>query len=115
MSFLNIPCGPDNSSSTIESFPCVYVLVGLHSAISPSCYACCCEQQGVFSRSLCIYAVVLFFFYSCFVFSSVFSVNVQLLNQLDGFDELGQVKIIMATNRPDVLDPALMRPGRLGA
>lgn len=38
----------------------------------------------------------------------------QLLNQLDGFDELGQVKIIMATNRPDVLDPALMRPGRLG-
>lgn len=38
----------------------------------------------------------------------------QLLNQLDGFDELGKVKIIMATNRPDVLDPALMRPGRLG-
>jgi len=37
----------------------------------------------------------------------------ELLNQMDGFDELGQVKMIMATNRPDVLDPALMRPGRL--
>jgi ATP-dependent 26S proteasome regulatory subunit len=37
----------------------------------------------------------------------------QLLNQMDGFDVLGQVKIIMATNRPDTLDPALLRPGRL--
>ena len=32
---------------------------------------------------------------------------------MDGFDVLGQVKMIMATNRPDTLDPALMRPGRL--
>eukprot|EP01105_Mastigella_eilhardi_P007506 TRINITY_DN18944_c0_g1_i1.p2 TRINITY_DN18944_c0_g1~~TRINITY_DN18944_c0_g1_i1.p2 ORF type:complete len:403 (+),score=140.12 TRINITY_DN18944_c0_g1_i1:65-1210(+) len=37
----------------------------------------------------------------------------ELLNQMDGFSELGKVKMIMATNRPDVLDPALMRPGRL--
>lgn len=32
---------------------------------------------------------------------------------MDGFDVLGKTKIIMATNRPDTLDPALLRPGRL--
>ena len=39
--------------------------------------------------------------------------TIKLLNQMDGFDTLGKVKIIMATNRPDTLDPALLRPGRL--
>ena len=32
---------------------------------------------------------------------------------MDGFDVLGKVKMVMATNRPDTLDPALLRPGRL--
>lgn len=37
----------------------------------------------------------------------------ELINQLDGFDARGNIKVLMATNRPDTLDPALLRPGRL--
>merc|ERR1719188_400429 len=37
----------------------------------------------------------------------------EIVNQLDGFDARGNIKVLMATNRPDTLDPALIRPGRI--
>lgn len=37
----------------------------------------------------------------------------QIVAELDGFDARGNIKVLMATNRPDTLDPALLRPGRL--
>jgi len=45
--------------------------------------------------------------------SEVSRTMLEIMNQLDGFDARGNVKILMATNRPDTLDPALLRPGRL--
>lgn len=38
---------------------------------------------------------------------------IQLLAELDGFDNLSDVRIVAATNRPDILDHAILRPGRL--
>ncbi|GJY87246.1 26S proteasome regulatory subunit 4 homolog A [Tanacetum coccineum] len=37
----------------------------------------------------------------------------ELLNHLDGFDRRGDVKVILATNKIECLDPALIRPGRI--
>jgi 26S proteasome regulatory subunit T1 len=45
--------------------------------------------------------------------SEVQRTMLEIVNQLDGFDSRGNIKVLMATNRPDTLDPALARPGRL--
>lgn len=37
----------------------------------------------------------------------------ELLTQMDGFDQTVNVKVIMCTNRHETLDPAILRPGRL--
>lgn len=37
----------------------------------------------------------------------------ELLNQLDGFDTRADVKVILASNKIETLDPALIRPGRI--
>ena len=45
--------------------------------------------------------------------SEVQRTMLELLNQLDGFQANNNIKILMATNRIDILDPALIRPGRI--
>ncbi|KAL6067963.1 26S protease regulatory subunit 8 [Balamuthia mandrillaris] len=45
--------------------------------------------------------------------SEVQRTMLELLNQLDGFESTQNIKVLMCTNRIDILDPALLRPGRI--
>lgn len=54
-------------------------------------------------------AVLYYYYYDCNDYDRVVS---QLLAELDGMDKVENVFVIGATNRPDLIDPALLRPGR---
>ena len=45
--------------------------------------------------------------------SEVQRTMLELLNQLDGFESTNKIKVLMATNRMDILDQGLLRPGRI--
>jgi len=49
-------------------------------------------------------------FISRFLFLFVY---LQLLSEMDGIEALKNVTVVAATNRPDMIDPALLRPGRM--
>ena len=53
-----------------------------------------------------VWSAVLYYYYD---YDRVVS---QLLAELDGMDKVENVFVIGATNRPDLIDPALLRPGR---
>jgi ATP-dependent 26S proteasome regulatory subunit len=73
------------------------------------------NQSFLLRRSLSdVCSIILFSWYSeVSGDSEVQRTMLELLNQLDGFSSDERIKVIAATNRADILDPALMRSGRL--
>jgi len=72
------------------------------------------DGAGGDNEVILIYQVYRVLVFILFDFSSkVQRTMLELITQLDGFDPRGNIKVLMATNRPDTLDPALLRPGRL--
>lgn len=95
-----------------KSYLCIYIFIC--TSVSKIC------KYAVVMRCLKILIISLVFWWTGARFddgaggdNEVQRTMLELINQLDGFDPRGNIKVLMATNRPDTLDPALMRPGRL--
>lgn len=100
---MSLDCGSPTGVVLVSCGAGVALVIGVCSAEDFNMESCCCVLKLPGAR----------FDDGAGGDNEVQRTMLELINQLDGFDPRGNIKVLMATNRPDTLDPALMRPGRL--